>query len=237
MISMEEKRFVVNLLNSISTWSFANKKKQRKMSWDTECPEAKHLIAFTAFLTSIFWILFGSLLFGLYHLWKQHKKRQFDIRLNAGQLNLIPDWMTKSKESLQTNLTDLPASSVLSIPATVKRTNGQKIRHHKAMLNMKHKKESSKSIFSIPSSINNVQYKKKQYEINTTVIKDTDVFAIFLLNHEHFFQKQVILHHRDVRRKIDMSKLVKEMNEDSSVELKWCPLTYSFWSCLPYNWE
>ena len=58
--------------------------------------------------------------------------------------------------------------------------------------------------------------KKKEIEF---VASDTDVFAIYLLNHEHFSQKQVILHHGDVRRKIDMSKLVKDMNEDGDTNL------------------
>ena len=43
--------------------------------------------------------------------------------------------------------------------------------------------------------------------------------AIFLLNHQHFTQRQVVLHYGNVRSKLDLSKLVKAMNEDSNTNL------------------
>ena len=51
------------------------------------------------------------------------------------------------------------------------------------------------------------------------VASDTDIMAIFLLNHQHFTQRQVVLHYGNVRSKLDLSKLVKAMNEDSNTNL------------------
>ena len=58
--------------------------------------------------------------------------------------------------------------------------------------------------------------KKKEVEL---VASDTDIMAIFLLNHQHFTQRQVVLHYGNVRSKLDLSKLVKAMNEDSNTNL------------------
>ena len=48
---------------------------------------------------------------------------------------------------------------------------------------------------------------------------DTDVFSILLLNHQKFDHKQIIIKSSENRGKLDMTKLMKEMNDDTNTEL------------------
>ena len=58
--------------------------------------------------------------------------------------------------------------------------------------------------------------KKTHLEI---IAADTDIFSIFLLNHELFSNKQVVMIHGDGNQNIDMTKLANRMNEDTDNNL------------------
>ena len=51
------------------------------------------------------------------------------------------------------------------------------------------------------------------------IAADTDIFSIFLLNHELFSNKQVVMIHGDGNQNIDMTKLANRMNEDTDNNL------------------
>ena len=89
-----------------------------------ECPSNNFFFGLGAAVASIFWITISSLIFTCYCVLKRKKPKQIDVYLDELQLNQL---ISKSQETLHTNVADGPTNSTLSIPAFVKTSAGQKI--------------------------------------------------------------------------------------------------------------